>query len=204
MTTFGGEIYKHNDTCGRFCTFYGTDYPFEIEVTSTTGANVSTIRSFEYQLEAHRYANDCRDTHHILDSNFDQAMVFNTEQISGLLNLNITPKNNAPAILTYPKVNLASIDILFSKEESKFRFNQFWDITKDRGEFTNVRLPIFNTEPNGYIRQINLANVDYAKPAHQHKKFRGTVNSVLLRRTVCGPDRLSIKINNTKVQYSLR
>ena len=204
MTTFGGEIYKHNDTCGRFCTFYGTDYPFEIEVTSTTGANVSTVRSFEYQLEAHRYANDCRDTHHILDSNFDQAIVFNTEQISGLLNLNITPKNNAPAILTYPRVNLASIDILFSKEESKFRFNQFWDITNDRGEFTNVRLPIFNTEPNGYIRQINLANVDYAKPAHQHKKFRGTVNSVLLRRTVCGPDRLSIKVNNTKVQYSLR
>jgi hypothetical protein len=204
LTTYDNEIYKHNQTCDRFCTFYGVDYPFEIEVTSTTGANVSTVRSFEYQLEAHQYKNDCRDTHHVLDSNFDQAIVFNSEQISGLLRLNLTPKNNAPLILTYPRTNLSFIDILYSKEENKFRFNQFWDITRDRGEFTNTRLSIFNTEPNGYIRQINLANVDYAKPAHQHKKFRQTTNSVLLRRTVCGPNRLSIKINNTKVQYSLR
>ena len=47
-------------------------------------------------------------------------------------------KNNVTLSLTYPKLNttnFASYDILFSKEESKYKFNQFWDITADRGEF---------------------------------------------------------------------
>ena len=204
LTTQGADIYKHNDTCDSFCNFYGTDYPFEIEVASSSAAQTTIVRSFEYHLEAKNYKNDCRDTHHILDSNFDQAIVHNSEQVSGLLKLNITPKNNAPAILTYPKVNLGSIDILFSKEEGVYRFNQFWDITDDRGEFTNTRRSIFLTEPNGYIRPLNVANLNYAKDPHQHKKFRHDVNKVLLIRTVSGSDRLSLKLNKTKLNLSLR
>ena len=204
LTTYGADIYLHNDTCSSFCNFYGTDYPFEIEVAASSGGQTTIVRSVEYHLEAKNYKNECRDTHHILDSNFDRAIVHNSEQVSGMLNLNITPKNNAPAILTYPRVNLNSIDILFSKEEGVYRFNQFYDITDDRGEFTNTRRSIFLTEPNGYIRPLNTTNMNYAKAPHQHKKFRHDVNKVLLIRTVSGSDRLSLKLNYTKLNLSMR
>jgi hypothetical protein len=62
-------------------------------------------------------------------------VIYNTEQCSGLLKLNLTPKNNAPLLTQYPQINPTNIQILYSKEENKYRFNQFWDTTKDRGEF---------------------------------------------------------------------
>ena len=204
LSTKGSDIYKHNDTCTSYCNFYGVDYPFEIEFISSTGQMVNTVRSFQYSIEAHNYTNDCRDSHHVLDENFDEAIVYNSEQVSGLLKLNLTPKNDAPAIITYPKVNTNSIDILYSKEEQMYRFNQFYDITDDRGEFTNVRRSIWNTAPNGYISTLNPANLNYAKDAHEHKKFRHYVNRVLLRKTVSGNNKYTVRLNNTKLNLSLR
>ena len=98
-----------------------------------------TTRSIEYILECYRRdPNSCIDQHHVLDLLiFDEAIVYNSEQVSGYLNLNVYPKNDVNLSLQFPKLNsnLSSYDILFSKEENKYRFNQFWDITKDRAEF---------------------------------------------------------------------
>ncbi|BCV02244.1 MAG: hypothetical protein CM15mV51_0610 [uncultured marine virus] len=44
------------------------------------------------------------------------------------------------------------MQILYSKEEQKYRFNQFWDVTNDRGEFTNSEQSIFITQLNGRLR----------------------------------------------------
>ena len=95
------------------------------------------------------------------------------------------PKNNVVELLEYPKVNVSNIDILYSKEEQKYRFNQFWDITDDRGEFNStVARTIFNTEPNGYIRNLNPNNLNYNKSQIERKKFRHYKNTVFLRRKV--------------------
>ena len=109
----------------------------------------------------------------MLDYNFDKAVIFYSEQVSGYLNLNIFPKNNITLANTYPIINPTSIDVLFSKEENKYRFNQFWDITRNRGEFpigsnyppTGPLVPgttvlagsydqetIWTTQYNGYIK----------------------------------------------------
>jgi hypothetical protein len=194
----------HNDTCQSFSNFYGIDYPFEVEILSNTGVTVTTLRSMEYQVEAYQYKDNCSDAHHVLDFNFDRAVVHNSEQVSGLLKLNLNPKNNSAAILTYPRVNVADIDILYSKEENKYRFNQFWDITTDRGEFSLVRRHIWNTEPNGYIRTLNPINLDYNKDPHQRKKFRHYHNHILLRRNVSGNNHILLNLASVKVQYSPR
>ena len=135
-TTKRGGIWEHNAGCNNYCNFYNVQFPFEIGVPFTTGQNVATIRSIEYFLECYkRDSNFCVDQYHVLDYNFDEAVIFNSEQVSGHLNLNIYPKNNVALAQNFPVVNLDSVDILVSKEEQKYRFNQFWDITKDRGEF---------------------------------------------------------------------
>jgi hypothetical protein len=197
-------VWKHNIRCDSYCNYYGVDYPFEIEFVSATGQMVNSMRSIEYLLEVYKYHNDCRDKFHVLDENFDQAIIYNSEQVSGVLQLVLKAKNDPLAMLNYPIINPTSISIQFSKEENKYRFNQFWDITKNRGEYAPVNIPMFNTAANGYIYPINPTYIDYNKPILQRKKFRHNVNRVFLRRFISGDNKLLFKISNQKLLQSPR
>jgi hypothetical protein len=228
LTTKNSGIWKHNFICDNYCNYYGKNYPFEIEVPIPTGQSVTTLRSIEYILESYRRSSiNCVDQFHVLDFNFDKAVIYNTEQVSGYLNLNLFPKNNITLSLEYPKLNpnLTSFDVLFSKEEQKYRINQFWDITKNRAEFptgsdyppTGPVIPgttilqgnyesnfIWVTAPDGYNRYLNPANLNYDKDSLQRKKFRHYLNYVSLRKDVSGDINMIFKISNTKNQLSLR
>jgi hypothetical protein len=229
LTIVKNEIWKHGYACNDYCNFYGVQYPFEIELPFITGQSVTTLKSVEYYLECYRRdKNYCVDQFHVLDYNFDKAVVYNSEQTSGYLNLNLFPKNNVTLSLEYPKLNqsnLQSFDILFSKEENKYRFNQFWDITKDRGEFplgsgyppTGPLVPgtttllgnypentIWMTESNGYIKNLNQSALNYSKPQLQQKKFRHYINFLNLSKEDSRNTNMILKIINTKNQYSPR
>jgi hypothetical protein len=228
LTTSKNGIWKHNFICDGFCNFYGQQYGFEIEFPIVTGQSVTTTRSFEYILEAYRRnSGSCIDQHHVLDYNFDRAVVYNSEQVSGYLNLNLYPKNDINLSLQYPKLNanLASYDILFSKEEQKYRFNQFWDITKNRDEFpigsnyppTGPVIPgttilqgnyssenTWVTAADGYTRILNPNNMDYNKSEFERKKFRHYLNFLTLRREQCDDVNMIVKMSNSKNQFSPR
>ena len=204
-----GGIWKHNDRCDSYANYYKKDYPWEVEWVESIGQTVNTVRSIEYQLESYIYKGnldyDCGDRFHDLDWNFDEAIIHNTEQVSGLLKLTLDPKNNVPLITQYPIITGNDIEILYSKEEQKYRFNQFWDITKDRGEFnSNANSSIFITQLNGYIRDLNQANLNYFKPSFQRKKFRHYWNSVILRKNISGNRKMLLKLANTKINMSMR
>ena len=199
------SIWIHNERCDLYCNYYGKDYPFEVEFTVNTGGVVNTLRSIEYIMEAYKYAPNCYDRFHVLDFNFDEATLYNTEQVSGLLKLNLTPKNNPTLMLQYPIINPTNIDMLFSKVENKYRFNQFWDITDNRGEYNlAAQRPIWNTAPNGYVRVLNSNNLNYNKPELQRKKFRHYTVSVLLRRKVSGNIKMLVMLADVKNLLSPR
>jgi hypothetical protein len=226
LTTKGGKLWKHNAVCNSYCNFYGVQKPFEIEIPLITGQTITTLKSMEYILECYKNtSSSCVDQFHVLDFNFDQAVVSNSEQVSGYLNLNIFPKNNITLANTYPKINTTSIDILFSKEENKYRFNQFWDITNNRGEFpigsnyppTGPLIPgttvlagayaqesIWNTQSNGYIKTLNTTNLNYNKTELQRKKFRHYLNFLYLTRADSKDINMIVKLSNSKNQISLR
>ena len=204
-----GGIWKHNDRCDLYSNYYGKDHPWEVEWVEAVGQTVNTVRSIEYQLESYIYkgnlGHDCGDRFHDLDWNFDEAIIHNTEQVSGILSLTLDPKNDVPLITQYPIITGNDIEILYSKVEQKYRFNQFWDITKDRGEFDpNANASIFITQLNGYIRDLNQANLNYFKPAFQRKKFRHYWNSVILRKNISGNRKMLLKLANTKINMSFR
>jgi hypothetical protein len=226
-----GGIWKHNVRCDLFANYYTYQYPWEIELVSSMGQTVEMLRSVEYQLEVFDYitnyakdnlGNDildqplnlnCEDRYQELTYNFNEAIVYNQEQISGLLKLNMQP-TNPPLITSYPIIGGADIQILYDKVEQQFRFNQFWDITNNR----NVAETQFITQMNGYIRDLNQANMDYSKPELQRKKFRNYYNKVLLRRMPieAGYDqhgimryepenkKMLLKLVNTKLNHSFR
>lgn len=204
MTVNQDSIWKHNIRCDLYCNFYGVDHPFDIEYVSATGQTITSMRSIEYMLEAYQMHNNCRDKYHVLDANFDYAMIHNSEQISGLLELYLKEKNNPIAQLAFPKVTPTSIKINFSKEENKYRFNQFWDITKNRGEFVTVNTPMFITKANGYDYGINPDYINYDKSVLERKKFRHSINRVWLRKLVSGDTKLLFKISNQKILQSPR
>lgn len=228
VTAKNNQLWKHNNVCNDYCNYYGVNYPFEVEIIASTGQQVTTLKSIEYILECYKRAEfNCFDQFHVLDFNFDEAIIHNTEQVSGLLNLNLMPKNDLKLSLEYPKYNIGNpaYDILFSKEENKYRFNQFWDITKDRGEFpigsdyppTGPLIPgstilhgnynerhIWTTKPNGYVRELNMSNLDYKKSQEQRKKFRHYANFISLKRNISGPVNMIVKMVNTKSQMSPR
>lgn len=206
MTVKNNSIWKHNDRCDSYCNFYGIDYPFEIEPVSNNGQDVNILRSVEYQLEVGKYFNNCRDFHTILDDNFDKGIVSNAEQCSGLLKFNIQNKKDMSTFIDYPKYNYSNeyIDILYNKEEQKYRFNQFSDIVKDRGEFTHRNFPIWLTPANGYAKTLNSHAIDYQKTIQFQKKFRNTWHKILLRKDAPGDRKMIIKFLNTKQVQSNR
>ena len=204
MSVDTDSIWKHNIRCDLYCNFYGKDYPFDVEFISSTGQSTATVRNVEYLMEAYRYHNDCSDKFHVLDEGFDQAMIYNSEQVSGLLELTLKSKINPLDLLSYPQVQPQSIKIHYSKEENKYRFNEFWDITKNRGEFTPVNVPMFQTAANGYEYQVNPVYVDYNKSPLERKRFRHNVNRVWLRRLKSGDLKILFKLSNQKINPSYR
>ena len=205
ISTKGSTMWRHNDTTASYCNFYGVDYPFQIEYVQNTGQTVSTLKSIEYIMEAYVYDIDGIDRFQVLDYNFDELVIYNTEQVSGLLRMNSAPKVDPFVRLNYPQINPNSIDILYEKQEQKIRVNQFWDVTDDRGEFNPaVQRPIWLTAWDGYKRELNPANVDYAKSVFERKKFRHYFANVLLSKSVSNNVKMLMKIANNKTLVSPR
>ena len=206
MSVKGNGVWKHNERFDSFCSYYGTTWPFEIEFVSSSGQQVHTARSIEYLLEVYKYKNFGRDRFHVHHQNFDRLIVRNTEQISPLLMLAYRSMNPEED-LQYPKkntVNPVAWDILFSKEENKYRINQFWDATRDRGEFTNSDYHLYPTDESGYKNVINPLGIDIDKPEEQRKKFRHYWNKFRLIKTDSGEYKFICKIYNIKKQISFR
>jgi hypothetical protein len=207
LTTKGRNIWKHNETTSSYTNFYGIDYPFEVEEVVSNGQTVTSIKSMEYILEDYVYSADGYDKFHMLDYNFNKAILYNSEQVSGDLRLNAYPKNNPVLAMQYPIVNPTSIDILYSKVENKYRFNQFWDVTRDRGEYSGFITQMWDTQANGYLSLLNPNNLNYAKSPFERKKFRHYVNKLrLIRENAPGQNNVKMfyKINNMKETISPR
>ena len=204
LTVKENGFWKHNDNWDSYCNYYGVDYAWEIEYPVVTPNEVTTLRSVEYTLDVYKFYNEGRDFHHVLDENFDRAILYNSEQISGLLKLNIKGKNSPLDLVNYPQVGANSIDILYSKEENKYRFNQFWDITRDRGEFSGALVPLWNSKCSGYQKTINPSAVNYNKSPLERKKFRHYGNYIILRKNKSGDKKMILKLTNTKQLQSIR
>ena len=95
-----------------------------------------------------------------------------------------------------------------NKEENKYRINQFWDITKDRGEFSGNTTQMYITEEKGYRKAINPAYINNMK-LHR-KKFRQYGNVITLKKITMKEVlkkydlKMVLKLFNTKLLNSPR
>ena len=199
------SIYKHNELYNSYCNFYSKDYPFAVQLPVNNQTNVETIKSIEFFAETYVYKNQW-DYFHVLDTTFDQALLVNSEQISGWLHLNPIVRNQVSQQFLYPYYNSGTTqyEIKLDKVEQKYRFNQFWDITKDRGEYSGAQNLLITTKSNGYDFYINANSVDYNKPQTQRKKFRHKTSKVHLQKNVSGNNKIILHFTDTKQTNSPR
>lgn len=202
IVTRGNEIYKHNEEEKNFTQYFGVDHGFEIEPVINTGQSVHILSSLEFILEAYRVT-DSLDRFHILDEGFDSMQIFNTEQCSPKYILVPKPKDIYEAD-TYPKFNGVDYIITYSKEEHKYRVNQFWDSVKDRGEFSKLENSLFITSEDGYNRTQNPLALDLKKPEEERKKFRHTFNRVRFKKNKSNNVSFIFKFLNGGIKNSPR
>lgn len=198
------KIWRHNTRTDSYANYYGDNYPWEIEYQVATPNSITTLRNIEYTLDVYKYFNNGKDIFHKLDENFDRVIIYNSEQISGTLLLNLKSKNNPLELLDYPISTANGVNIQYSKEENKFRLNQFYDVTNDRGEFSGATIPMWVSSSDGYHKVLNPINTNYFKTATEHKKFRHYGNKIILRRNISGENKMILKFVNNKYLLSPR
>ena len=148
--------------------------------------------------EAYIYKTNSLDRYHVKDETFNNAIVFNSEQCSGLLNL-IIDDDIRYKHTEYPKFNgTHSIDIPLEKVENRFRFNMFYDYTKERDSGYQ---PIV-TKRNGYDFIVNQPYLDFDN--ERPPRFRHMWNILWLSREKSGNIQFITKFINTKLNYSHR
>ena len=199
------KIYKHNATTSSFCNFYGVDYPFAFELPVNSQQNVELLNTIEYQSVGLTYDNNLNTTT-FLDKTFNKVIIRNDEQISGELNLTQPQRNNILSFLKSSTYNPVSnqFDIQINKVENKFRLNDFFDITKDRGETSNTPSSLFNFDESGYKFTLNQSAIDYNKSQFEKKRFRHKYTKVYFELTNSSIYKLIFDLSNFKTTFSSR
>lgn len=176
MSFQDGAIWKHNDNCNSYCNFYNKPYPFQVEFVQNNQFIVSKFTNATYYLECFKYMNDnCKDKNHQQFANFDNMVVYNTEQCSPLMTLVTKSKN--PYEL-FPKQNSTGWDISCVKVENKYNINEFADANKNR----KLNLNLINFDNNGWKRNINRDAIDVKASMQNKQLFRHYDTRVLLTK----------------------
>ena len=202
ISSYGSALWRHNNTSGSFCNYYGKDYPFGVEVVANGQGGVSTIENIEYLMESYNYEPNQYDKFNLYDNGFNRLLVTNPEQSTLWMNAQLQPWNSPFATLNRPAVTpTASFDIYYNKVENKYRFSNVLDFTNDRGQFTFTLTQAIQTGANGYNFNVNPLYVDPNKATLQRKKMRHYSNRIYLQRSIVGFNSMSLRylqVNTTK------
>ena len=123
-------LWSHLLTNRSYNVFYGTKYPFEIELPVKTDLVNKKLESITLWTEAVRYENN-HDFNINNTLTFDTSIIWNNVVCSGQLNL-IPQKNNFINFSSYPKTNTNNTqDILITNRDNfQWSYNYFYDRVK--------------------------------------------------------------------------
>ena len=203
LTAKGNTLWKHNDRMDSFCNFYGKDYPYQLGFTISTGQSTTTLNNIEYIQESYIYKTNEYDRYATFDETFDWAMVYNQDQLSGMLKL-IPSTDLRDDFRRFPNIlSDYQMEIPLKKAEGKWRFNMFYDYTKNRGRYENYDHQPFITKKNGYDRIINRPYLDFQANLRP-PRFRNIWHSVWFSREKCNNIQFITKFANSQLNVSPR
>lgn len=149
-------IHRLRDEDKNYQSFYDKIEPFEIDTVTKTSVDFQVLQSLQYRAEVYDYHTPYE---RVLKKgiSFDKAVVYNVNQSSGNLELIMKDKNNMSSGL-FSKTKDNSIEISLAEADQIYRFNQFYNLTKDNSDNPIVLFDCANT-----VETINPLAMDYKK-----------------------------------------
>jgi len=165
------SLWRHLTNPVLYNNFYGCVAPYVIEYPFSYQYYDEIVQNIKDYTKVYKYLptddgvfNSNRKIQTDSDY-FNQTVIYNDQQSSGMLELVPKPLNNLKAYLSYPKYNTESKTILFSKRDNFYQYNTFWDIVKDK----QVPLFINSCESLSIDKEVNQDNMIYT--TRSFKKF---------------------------------
>ncbi len=151
-----GSVWSHGVTNKSYQVYYGKLYPFTFEYLTNQSVSINLINSIEYVLDTVRYHNEF-DYFYNRNINFNEAIIYNEHQSTGLLELVVRNENDLSQVGVYPKYMQDRIKILTTNSENIWRVNSFYDLVKSQ---TN-NVPLFLNSCANDSKFINNTNINY-------------------------------------------
>ena len=142
------SLFEHNIR-GSFTNYYNTQFEHIIEYVSKLDTLVSTKRSIQWRTQSFSFSNDNNTPYENQFDTYYKAIVYNNEQITGVLNL-IPPTTsgtnnllNLSNINNYPTINSNSVNVQIQQTTNDriWKLSELWDRcgnrTTDNPLFTN-------------------------------------------------------------------
>ena len=175
VQTNTGCIWRHLTNIQLYNSFYGSIEPYVLEYPISYQFNDEIVQNIKDYTKAYKYLPSTTGVFNYntrIETNdkwFNKSIIYNNQQSSGLLNLVAKPLNNMKEYMLYPKFNIDSKTILYTKSDSFYQYNSFWSVQKDS------QVPLFNTSCINLSidKEINQSNMDYSQRTYKKAPLRG-------------------------------
>lgn len=143
-------LWSHLLTNKSFQTYYGTTYPFILEVPVKEKFNGSILSSVEYELDVREYDDN---VNYSLDRSvgLDSVIIYNDTNNSGELRLVHEEKNNLYQKISYPKTGDNYTEILDTEVYRRHKINDFFNrVVDDMNGILH-----WNKDDNDIMKELN-------------------------------------------------
>lgn len=169
-----GQIWKHLLNTTKYNNYYGKIYPYIIEYPFAYQYQDEILQNVQDYSRVYKHIKDpfnsFTDFEKVEVNNewFNKAVLYNGQQSSGVLNLVPKPINNLKEYVSYPKFNLDSKSILYTKSDNLYQYNTFWSVVKNTSE------PLFikSCENLSIDKEVNQSNMDYSSRSFKKEPIR--------------------------------
>ncbi len=154
--------------------YYGTVEPYILEYPFSYEFHDEILQNVKDYTRVYKYLDDQVAEFNVnrkvqTDSEwFNKAILYNGQQNSGLLNLVAKPMNNLQAYNSYPQYNSDSKTITFTKSDSFYQYNTFWNV------LVNKLTPMFlnSCKSMSVDKVLNQANMNYGVKSFKKEPLR--------------------------------
>ena len=169
-----GQIWKHLLNTTKYNNYYGKIYPYIIEYPFAYQYQDEILQNVQDYSKVYKHIKDpfnsFTDFEKVEVNNewFNKAVLYNGQQSSGVLKLIHKPINNLKEYVSYPKFNLDSKSILYTKSDNLYQYNTFWSVVKNTSE------PLFikSCENLSIDKEVNQSNMDYSSRSFKKEPLR--------------------------------
>jgi hypothetical protein len=169
-----GSLWRHLTDVVNYNKYYGNVEPYIIEYPFAYQSYDEILQNIKDYSKVFNYLpipdGVFNDNAQISVDNqwFNKAVLYNSQQSTGVLELVPKPMHNLQQYLTYPIYNTESKTITYTKSDNFYQYNTFWGLIKSKS------VPLFTTscESLSIDKLVNQANMDYGKRSFKKEPLR--------------------------------